>query len=122
MAFSFFEYVRRRTFEAILAGAEDALNLLEQNDTAADQNAAARQLAARIREFGTKMIQPPNKSASGQKKEKELQPPDTPPGLFDQVNAGPEGTAPVQALPPAPEVPDVVPKRKRGRPRKDETL
>jgi hypothetical protein len=48
MAFSIWEYLRERTRDAVLAGMQDAMDIVEQDDTSGSQHAPARQLASRL--------------------------------------------------------------------------
>ena len=48
MPFSLWDYLRERTRDAVLAGFQDALDIVEQDDTEASQHATARRLSAKL--------------------------------------------------------------------------
>ena len=64
MPFSIWEYLRQRTRNAVLAGIQDAMDVVEQDDTNGSQHAAANQLTSRL---GTPEVkQLPGASTNGQ--------------------------------------------------------
>jgi hypothetical protein len=48
MPFSIWEYLRERTRDSVLAGFQDALDIVEQGDTNGSQHDAARRLASKL--------------------------------------------------------------------------
>ena len=64
MPFSIWEYLRERTRNAVLAGIQDAMDVVEQGDTNGSQHAAANQLTARLGTPEAKQL--PSASMNGQ--------------------------------------------------------
>lgn len=62
MPLSIWEYLRARTRDAVLAGFNDALDLVEQGDTNGSQHLAATQLVARMNQQAERTLPEPNVS------------------------------------------------------------
>ena len=60
MSLSIWEYLRARTRDAVLAGFNDALDLVEQGDSNGSQHAAATQLVARMKQQAERTLPEPN--------------------------------------------------------------
>ena len=60
MPLSIWEYLRARTRDAVLAGFNDALDLVEQGDSNGSQHVAATQLVARMRLQAERTLPEPN--------------------------------------------------------------
>ena len=73
MPLSIWQYLRERTRDSVLAGFQDALDIVEQDDTEGSQHDAARRLASRLAgsvvqvESPSPALKPlPNASMNGQ--------------------------------------------------------
>ena len=134
MPLSIWEYLRERTRDAVLAGFQDALDIAEQGDTNGSQHAAATQLRTRLGAPETTQL--PIPSVNGEARTE-----DSPRELTQAVEEAPNGPAEHpsfddelesrlddaaapqngrQRPSQAPQRGD-APRRRRGRPRKDET-
>src|SRR5512135_2806668 len=142
MPFSIWEYLRERTRDAVLAGFQDALDVAEQGDTNGRQHAAATRFRDRLGAPGATQL--PTPSVNGEARAEELPREHTrvveQALVADAVEKAPAGSAEHpsfddelesrldDAASPqngrqrpynAPQ-PGDPPRRRRGRPRKDE--
>ncbi len=128
MPFSIWDYLRQRTKDAVLAGIQDAMDVVEQGDTNGSQHAAANQLTARL---GTPEVkQLPSASINGQAESADgagaaqasTKAPERPvePSQFDddlerRIDAAAQQSGPASE----PETPRITTRPRRGRPPKN---
>ncbi len=129
MAFSIWEYLRARTRDAVLAGINDAVDIVEQGETDDSQHQAAKQLRARLARVEARGLPEPIQNGNGLHEEAEVQihpveaprRPTEPIQFDDELERRIDAAAPprIEEKPPTTAQPGRLTNRKRGRPPKN---
>ena len=134
MPLSIWEYLRERTRDAVLAGFQDALDVAEQGDTNGSQHAAATQLRTRLGAPETTQLPTPSVNGEARAEDSPELPaqvvarkapprPAEDPSFDDELESRLDDAAAPQngrQRPSQARQQGDPPRRRRGRPRKDE--